>query len=101
MAGNLDGKVMVVGGDGVERECALAYAREGSGIAVFENQLDAAQCTADALGAPDGGRERARAATSSRTQPNSCSPRKPGSPEVAFCRFAAELRLATFDQERR
>jgi NAD(P)-dependent dehydrogenase (short-subunit alcohol dehydrogenase family) len=52
MAGDLEGKVIVVtgGGDGIGRECASAYSREGGSVAILDNNLDAAQRTAADLG---------------------------------------------------
>ena len=52
MAGDLDGKVIVVtgGADGIGRECALAYVREGAVVAILDNNLDAAMRTAADLG---------------------------------------------------
>jgi len=54
MAGDLEGKVVVVtgGGDGIGRECGLAYAREGGRVAVLDNNLEAAERTAADLGSP-------------------------------------------------
>lgn len=52
MAGELTGKVIVLtgGGDGIGRECALAYGREGARVAIVDRDLDAAQRTARELG---------------------------------------------------
>jgi meso-butanediol dehydrogenase/(S,S)-butanediol dehydrogenase/diacetyl reductase len=52
MAGDLEGKVIVVtgGGDGIGRECALAYARENGAVVILDNNLEAAQRTAAELG---------------------------------------------------
>jgi meso-butanediol dehydrogenase/(S,S)-butanediol dehydrogenase/diacetyl reductase len=54
MAGDLTGKVIVLtgGGDGIGRECALAYSREGATVAIFDREMDAAQRTAAELGSP-------------------------------------------------
>lgn len=51
MAGDLEGKVVVVtgGGDGIGRECALAYARENATVAVVDKDLGAAQRTTATL----------------------------------------------------
>ncbi len=48
MKGDLSGKVVVLtgGGDGIGRECALAYAREGASVAILDRNGDAAQTTA-------------------------------------------------------
>jgi meso-butanediol dehydrogenase/(S,S)-butanediol dehydrogenase/diacetyl reductase len=45
------GKVIVLtgGGDGIGRECALAYAREGARVAVVDRNLEAAQRTVGEL----------------------------------------------------
>jgi len=52
MAGDLEGKVIVVtgGGDGIGRECALAYVREGAVVAILDNNLEAARRTEADLG---------------------------------------------------
>jgi len=54
MAGDLEGKVIVVtgGADGIGRECALAYVREGARVAILDNNLEAAKATAAELGVP-------------------------------------------------
>ncbi len=54
MAGDLEGKVVVVtgGGDGIGRECGLAYARAGGRVAVLDNNLEAAERTAADLSSP-------------------------------------------------
>jgi NAD(P)-dependent dehydrogenase (short-subunit alcohol dehydrogenase family) len=54
MAGDLEGKVVVItgGGDGIGRECALAYAREKATVAILDYNLDAAQRTAAELTTP-------------------------------------------------
>lgn len=53
MADELSGKVVVVtgGADGIGRECALAYAREGATVAILDRDLSAAQRTASEIGA--------------------------------------------------
>ena len=38
------------GGDGIGRECALAYAREGATVAILDRDLDTAQHTASDAG---------------------------------------------------
>lgn len=55
MPGDLEGKVIVVtgGGDGIGRECALAYAREEGVVVILDSNLGAAQRTAADLGNPD------------------------------------------------
>jgi meso-butanediol dehydrogenase / (S,S)-butanediol dehydrogenase / diacetyl reductase len=52
MAGDLEGKVIIVtgGADGIGRECALAYAREGARVAILDHNLEAAKATAAELG---------------------------------------------------
>jgi meso-butanediol dehydrogenase/(S,S)-butanediol dehydrogenase/diacetyl reductase len=52
MACDLEGKVIVVtgGGDGIGRECALAYVREGAVVAILDNNLEAARRTETDLG---------------------------------------------------
>jgi meso-butanediol dehydrogenase/(S,S)-butanediol dehydrogenase/diacetyl reductase len=52
MAADLGGKVIVVtgGGDGIGRECALAYARENGAVVILDNNLEPAQRTAAELG---------------------------------------------------
>jgi meso-butanediol dehydrogenase/(S,S)-butanediol dehydrogenase/diacetyl reductase len=54
MAGNLKGKVIVLtgGGDGIGRECALAYLREEAVVAILDRDMAAAQRTASELGGP-------------------------------------------------
>ena len=54
MAGDLEGKVVVItgGGDGIGRECALAYAREKATVAILDYNLDAAQRTATEMTTP-------------------------------------------------
>jgi NAD(P)-dependent dehydrogenase (short-subunit alcohol dehydrogenase family) len=52
MADELTGKVIVLtgGADGIGRECALAYGREGARVAIVDRDFDAAQRTAAELG---------------------------------------------------
>lgn len=52
MALDLEGKVVVLtgGGDGIGRECALAYARAGATVAVLDRNMSAAERTAAELG---------------------------------------------------
>jgi meso-butanediol dehydrogenase/(S,S)-butanediol dehydrogenase/diacetyl reductase len=52
MTADLSGKVVVLtgGGDGIGRECALAYAREEATVAILDRDLDAAQRTASDAG---------------------------------------------------
>jgi meso-butanediol dehydrogenase / (S,S)-butanediol dehydrogenase / diacetyl reductase len=52
MKADLAGKVIVLtgGGDGIGRECALAYAREGAAVAILDCDLDAARRTASEAG---------------------------------------------------
>jgi meso-butanediol dehydrogenase/(S,S)-butanediol dehydrogenase/diacetyl reductase len=52
MAGALEGKVVVLtgGGDGIGRECALAYARAKATVAILDLNLIAARRTAKELG---------------------------------------------------
>ena len=54
MAGNLEGKVVIVtgGGDGIGRECALAYARDNARVAILDKDLTSAQRTAAELSSP-------------------------------------------------
>jgi len=51
MAGALENKVVVLtgGGDGIGRECALAYARAKASVAILDLNLTAAQRTTDEL----------------------------------------------------
>jgi NAD(P)-dependent dehydrogenase (short-subunit alcohol dehydrogenase family) len=52
MAGALENKVVVLtgGGDGIGRECALAYARSKASVAILDLNLTAARRVADELG---------------------------------------------------
>jgi NAD(P)-dependent dehydrogenase (short-subunit alcohol dehydrogenase family) len=52
MSGSLSGSVIVLtgGADGIGRECALAYTREGARVAIFDRDVDAARRTAAELG---------------------------------------------------
>jgi len=52
MAGDLAGKVIVItgGADGIGRECAFAYVRDGARVAILDNNLEAAKATAAELG---------------------------------------------------
>lgn len=52
MAGALEGKVVVLtgGGDGIGRECALAYARANATVAILDVNLTAARRTVEELG---------------------------------------------------
>ena len=52
VAGALEGKIVVLtgGGDGIGRECALAYARAKATVAILDVNLAAAQRTAQELG---------------------------------------------------
>jgi len=54
MAGDLTGKVIVLtgGGDGIGRECALAYSREEAVVAILDREMHAAQRTAAELSSP-------------------------------------------------
>jgi NAD(P)-dependent dehydrogenase (short-subunit alcohol dehydrogenase family) len=54
MPADLSGKIIVLtgGADGIGRECALAYAREGASVAIFDRNIDAARSTAAEL-SPD------------------------------------------------
>src|SRR5947207_1183129 len=49
---DLAGKVIVLtgGADGIGRECALAYAREGATVAILDRDLDKARRTASEAG---------------------------------------------------
>src|SRR5271155_3051762 len=52
MPADLSGKVIVLtgGADGIGRECALAYAREGATVAILDRDMDTAQKTASDAG---------------------------------------------------
>ncbi len=52
MTGELVGKIIVLtgGGEGIGSECALAYAREGAGVAILDRNLEAAENTAHRAG---------------------------------------------------
>jgi len=52
LAGDLEGKVVVLtgGGDGIGRECALAYARAKATVAILDVNIAAARRTAEELG---------------------------------------------------
>src|SRR5215831_4828764 len=52
LAGALEGKVVVLtgGGDGIGRECALAYARAKATVAILDVNFTAARRTAEELG---------------------------------------------------
>src|SRR5580692_8505386 len=52
MAADLSGMVIVLtgGADGIGRECALAYAREGATVAILDRDFDRAQITASEAG---------------------------------------------------
>jgi meso-butanediol dehydrogenase / (S,S)-butanediol dehydrogenase / diacetyl reductase len=52
MQAELAGKIIVLtgGADGIGRECALAYAREGATVAILDRDLDTAQRTASEAG---------------------------------------------------
>jgi meso-butanediol dehydrogenase/(S,S)-butanediol dehydrogenase/diacetyl reductase len=52
MASDLAGKVVVLtgGAEGIGRECAIAYAREGATVAILDRDVEAAQRTASELG---------------------------------------------------
>src|SRR5713101_7327792 len=54
MSGNLEGKVVIVtgGGDGIGRECALAYARDNATVAILDKDLTSAKRTAAELSSP-------------------------------------------------
>jgi meso-butanediol dehydrogenase / (S,S)-butanediol dehydrogenase / diacetyl reductase len=49
---DLPGKIILLtgGGDGIGRECALAYAREGATVAILDRDLETAQQTASDAG---------------------------------------------------
>jgi meso-butanediol dehydrogenase/(S,S)-butanediol dehydrogenase/diacetyl reductase len=52
MALDLESKVVVLtgGGDGIGRECALAYARAGATVAILDRNIAAAERTAEEMG---------------------------------------------------
>jgi meso-butanediol dehydrogenase/(S,S)-butanediol dehydrogenase/diacetyl reductase len=52
MKADLAGKVVVLtgGADGIGRECALAYARDGAAVAILDRNLEAAKHTASEAG---------------------------------------------------
>jgi NAD(P)-dependent dehydrogenase (short-subunit alcohol dehydrogenase family) len=52
MPTDLVGKIIVLtgGADGIGRECALAYAREGANVAILDRDIEAATSTATELG---------------------------------------------------
>ena len=52
MASDLAGKVIVLtgGAEGIGRECAMAYAREGAAVAIFDRDIAAGQRTTYELG---------------------------------------------------
>jgi meso-butanediol dehydrogenase / (S,S)-butanediol dehydrogenase / diacetyl reductase len=54
MSGNLEGKVVIVtgGGDGIGRECALAYARDNATVVILDKDLTSATRTAAELSSP-------------------------------------------------
>jgi meso-butanediol dehydrogenase/(S,S)-butanediol dehydrogenase/diacetyl reductase len=54
MSGDLAGKVVVVtgGGNGIGRECALAYARESATVAILDRDITTAMRTAADLSSP-------------------------------------------------
>ena len=54
MSGNLEGKVVIVtgGGNGIGRECALAYARDNATVAILDKDLASAKRTAAELSSP-------------------------------------------------
>jgi NAD(P)-dependent dehydrogenase (short-subunit alcohol dehydrogenase family) len=54
MSGNLERKVVIVtgGGDGIGRECALAYARDHATVAILDKDPTSAKRTADELSSP-------------------------------------------------
>jgi len=51
MSGDLEGKVVIVtgGGNGIGRECALAYARDNATVAILDKDLASAKRTAAEL----------------------------------------------------
>jgi NAD(P)-dependent dehydrogenase (short-subunit alcohol dehydrogenase family) len=54
MTGELEGRVVVItgGGDGIGRECALAYAREKAKVAIIDKDIASAKRTAADLSLP-------------------------------------------------
>src|SRR5579864_4370954 len=54
MSGNLEGKVVIVtgGGDGIGRECALAYTRDNATVVILDRDLTSATRTAAELSSP-------------------------------------------------
>ena len=52
MPADLSGKIIVLtgGADGIGRECALAYGREGAKVAILDRDIEAARSTAKELG---------------------------------------------------
>ena len=52
MPADLSGKIIILtgGADGIGRECALSYAREGANVVILDRNIDAATSTATELG---------------------------------------------------